>query len=110
MVTSDYIVAETLNFVRARTVSPGPSEEVLELVFGSDRMPPIVTHVIRVHSGRFALALDRYRTHFDQGLSMTDWTNLVLMEELGIDQLATFDDGFRGLADAVGLEDEHSSR
>ena len=58
--------------------------------------------MLRGHAARFASALTRSRSGFSKGLSFTDWTTVVLMEEEGVHSLATFDKGFRGLVDVVG--------
>lgn len=43
----------------------------------------------------------RYVDRYDQGLSLTDWVQVVTMEEEGIARIATFDTGFQGLVDVV---------
>lgn len=101
--STDLVVAETLNFVRARTDVFGVAAKVLEMVFGTEEAPPIVSEIVRVHVGRFAAAVHAFEAYFDQRLSLTDAATLVVMEELGIEQLATFDRRFRGLVDVVGL-------
>lgn len=99
--TSDHVVAEGLNFIRQKVRRRKVSEDFVGLVFGHDGKVPVVDDVLRVHSGRFAAALERYRAEFDRGLSFTDWTSVVLVEEEGIDAIATFDRGFKGLVDVV---------
>ena len=99
--TSDYVVAEALNFAQGRLHSKRAAEALLDVVFGRPGARPIVQSVLRVHSGRFASALERYRKRFDDGLSFTDCTTLVVMHDERIKQLATFDAGFRGLVDVV---------
>lgn len=99
--TSDYVIAEALNFVRAKIRRREAADALLDLIFGRPDTPPLVTSVLRVHSARFAAALELYRRNFDRGLSFTDWTTITAMEGEGIDQLATFDGGFRGLVPLV---------
>lgn len=99
--TSDHVVAEGLNFIRQKVRRRKVSEDLIGLVFGQEEKPPLVDDVLRVHSGRSAAALDRYRREFDRGLSFTDWTSVVLMDEEGLDAIATFDRGFKGLVDVV---------
>lgn len=99
--TSDYVLAEGLNFIRQKVRRPNAAESFLALAFGSNDEPALVDSVLRVHGGRFAAALDRYRREFDRGLSFTDWTSVVLVEEENFGAIATFDKGFRGLVDVV---------
>jgi predicted nucleic acid-binding protein len=100
--TTDYIIAESLNFVRRKTPHPLIVASLLEHFFGSPDGPPLAHSVLRIHSARFARALERYQTHFDAGLSFTDWTSVVCLEEQRIDAIATFDGGFEAWATVVG--------
>lgn len=99
--TTDYVLVECWNFIQARRGRPSAVEALHELAFGSEDRPALLGTIHRVHSGRFAAALQRYRREFSRGLSLTDWTTLVVMDEVGIDAVATFDQGFRGLAKIV---------
>lgn len=100
--TSDYVLAEALNFVRGRVGRLEAAEGIIRPVFGHPEAPPVVSSILRITSPRFASALDRYRRQFDRGLSVTDWTTVVAMADEGIHQLATFDRGFQGVVDVVG--------
>lgn len=73
----------------------------MTLAFGSKDVPPLMRSVSRVHSARFAAAVERYRNEFDRGLSLTDWTSVVVAEDEGCDEIATFDAGFRSLLRVV---------
>lgn len=99
--TSDFVLAEAFNFIRAKVRKAEVAEALVRPVFGTTDAPPSVRAVLRVHSARFAAALARYRQEFRRGLSFTDWTTLVTMEDEGIRDLATFDRGFKGLARVV---------
>jgi predicted nucleic acid-binding protein len=99
--TSDYVVAEALNYVRMKMKRAELAEKVVALTFGEDDEPPLVDSVLRVHGARFAAALERYRREFARGLSFTDWSSVVLMEEERLSTIATFDGGFRGIVDVV---------
>lgn len=99
--TSDHVIAESLNYVRRKVKRRDVAENVVALVFGDERGPPVIDSVLRVHGARFAAALERYRREFDRGLSFTDWTSIVLIEEEGLDAIATFDRGFKGLVEVV---------
>lgn len=93
--TSDYVVAEALNFVRMKVRRLETAETLLALVFGTDATPPVVASVLRIHGGRFARALELYRTEFRRGLSLTDWTSVVAARDAGIADVATFDAALR---------------
>lgn len=99
--TSDFVLAEALNFVRMEVKRVETAEVLLTLAFGSSEVPPLMRSVARVHSARFAAALARYRKEFDRGLSLTDWTSVVIAEDEGFDEIATFDAGFRGVLRVV---------
>lgn len=99
--TSDYVLAEALNFVRFKIRRREAVDAALEPVFGRRDAPAAVTGILRIHSGRFADALERFRTYFDRGLSFTDCTTLTVMDQEDIEELATFDSGFKGLAKLV---------
>lgn len=99
--TSDLVVVETMNFIARKFRVPGPADAVTGYVFGVDGAPPVVTDVTRVHAARFATTAARFRRHFADGLSFTDWSNLVVMEEERIRAIATFDGGFAGRAEVI---------
>ena len=101
MYTSDFVLAEALNFVARKIKRSDAAETILGLVFGTSEAPPVVTDVVRVHGGRLAAAIERFRTRFEAGLTLTDWSSVVLMDELGIRQIATFDSGLKPFAKAV---------
>ena len=100
--TSDHVLAEALNYARRKVRRPEVAERIVALAFGDESAAPLIDVVHRVHSGRFAAALERYRSEFERGLSFTDWASVVLIEEEGLDAIATFDGGFRGLVEVVG--------
>lgn len=93
--TSDFVLAETLNFVARKIKRPEAAEVVLGIVFGTRESPPAVSGVLRVHGGRLATSIHRFRSEFASGLTLTDWSSVVLMEELGIEHVATFDAGLK---------------
>lgn len=99
--TSDYIIAEVLNFIRRKIKRRETADHFLTLVFGTEQRPPLVDNTLRIHSGHFARALDRYRNEFDRGLSLTDWSTVVAMEDAAISHLATFDAGFHGVVPSL---------
>jgi predicted nucleic acid-binding protein len=99
--TSDFVLAEALNFIRMKVKRAQTAEALVTLAFGSDKFPPLFQSVSRVHSARFAVALDHYQKEFGRGLSLTDWTSVVIAQDEGLDEIATFDDGFRALLRVV---------
>lgn len=99
--TSDFVLAETWNFIRQKIRRKEAATAIVRLAFGTTKAPPLVSQVLRVNSARFAAALDRYQSGFSRGLSFTDWTNVVVMEDERIDTIATLDGGFKGLVDNV---------
>lgn len=100
--TTDYVLAEAFDFIQARRGRPSAAENLHRLAFGAEGQDAVVDVIHRIHGARFARALDRYRREFARGLSLTDWTSVVVMEEQGIGAIATFDKGFRGLARTIG--------
>lgn len=99
--TSDYVVAEALNFLTRKLPRAEPRALLLRAVFGGDDAPPAVGDVLKVHSGVFAEALALHAKHLGRRLSFTDCTTLALMRQHRISDVATFDKGFAGLADVV---------
>lgn len=100
--TSDYVIAETLDFVRRKVRRLDVANRLLDVAFGGHEGEPLVDEVLRIYSGRFAAAMDLYRRDFRRGLSFTDWTTVVAMRQRALDDLATFDRDFRGLVRTVG--------
>lgn len=95
--TSDFVVAEALNFIRMKVKRVETAQAIVALTFGSPEAPPLVRAVSRVHATRFAAALDRYQRDFARGLSLTDWTSVVVAKDEDVEEIATFDQGFQGL-------------
>lgn len=100
--TSNYVVAEALNFVRMKIKRRDAAEAVLRMAFGDARSAPVLDRVVRIHGGLFAAALERYSADFARGLSLTDWTTVVAAKEDG-SAVATFDQAFRGVIDVAAL-------
>lgn len=99
--TSDFVLAETFNFVRQRIGRKAAAEEVKAVVFGRPAARPLVEGVLRVSAPCLAASLERYLKKWPAGLSLTDWTSVVLMEERGIEAIATFDRGFEAWVQVV---------
>lgn len=99
--TSDYVVAEVLNLLRTRVGVPDIEERALRLLLGRPGQGSILAGLIRIDPALFALSVERFRQWRDQGLSFTDCTSLVAMDEARVRCIATFDAGFAGLAEVV---------
>lgn len=88
MVTSDYVLDETLTLVRKRV-----GLEEVERLSNSLKASPNV-HVNWVGERVFESALRRMLTHQDKVWSFTDCTSFETMQELGIRRAFAFDRDF----------------
>lgn len=43
-----------------------------------------------------------YVERYDQGLSLTDWVQVLTMQEEGLETIGAFDSGFQGLVEVAG--------
>ena len=99
IVTTDYIVAETINLANARGGAP-VAVRVLDLIEQSAGI-----RVEWVGPDRFAAAKTFFRKHADHAYSFTDCTSFVTMRELRLAEALTTDHhfveaGFRSLLPA----------
>lgn len=99
--TNDHVLAEALNWLRAKIKDPAAAHLVVRLVFGTDRAPGLVGPIHRTDGSGYDRALAAYFRYADRGLSFTDCTVLASMDTLQIPTLATFDRGFHGLVPDV---------
>jgi len=95
LVTSDYVIDETIT----RWVTSGRAAAGLRFVRGLLDSPR--TELVHVSPGIFHEALARIERYAEHRLSLTDCTNLVLIEQLGLDGLFAFDVGFGRAGAAV---------
>lgn len=97
-----YVVDETLTLLRARDQ---PHDRVRQAagMLGLDVEADVaaLTHLLPADPVVFHPAVDRFLELADQGLSFTDCTTLTVQQQRGLDAIATFDDGFDGLAPTV---------
>lgn len=96
IVTSDYLIAETINLAMARR-GRVVAERLLDLIESSKGI-----RLVWVGTEHFTAAKAFFRKHADQGYSFTDCTSFVIMRELGIADALTTDRhfaaaGFRAL-------------
>ena len=88
MVTTDYVIDETLTLTKART----NASTALALLDRIERSTAII--VESISPARFESAKALFRKHADHGYSFTDCTSFVVMRELGISDALTTDRHF----------------
>jgi predicted nucleic acid-binding protein len=97
VVTTDYVVDETLTLTKARIDAP-TSLSLLDRMERSDSID------LQMLTGeRFAASKQYFRKHSDHGYSFTDCTSFVLMDELDIGAALTTDRHFEEAGFAVLL-------
>jgi predicted nucleic acid-binding protein len=89
LVTSDYVVDETLTLLQSR------GERLHALKFGAKVIDGAFAEIITVHKHDFDRAWEVFQRCNDKGWSFTDCTSLVVMQRLGIQRAFAFDDHFR---------------
>jgi predicted nucleic acid-binding protein len=89
LVTSDYVVDETLTLFRSR------GEAQHALAFGTEVIEGLFAEIISIDKQDFAEAWILFRRFTDKEWSFTDCVSRVVMERLGIDRAFAFDDHFR---------------
>lgn len=89
VVTTDYVVDETLTLTKARIDAP-TSLSLLDRMERSDSI-----ELEPVTSDKFLAAKQYFRKHSDHGYSFTDCTSFVVMRELKIDGALTTDRHFK---------------
>lgn len=89
LVTTDYVVDETLTLIRLRLSLPA-AEAWWRQVDGSRRV-----RWERIDPGRFDRALELFFRHRDKGYSFTDCTSFAVMRELKLPGVLTTDRHFR---------------
>jgi predicted nucleic acid-binding protein len=89
VLTTDYIVDETLTLTQARIGAP-TSLAWLDRIEASESIE------LELLTGeRFLASKEYFRKHSDHGYSFTDCTSFVVMEELGLHAALTTDRHFR---------------
>ena len=88
LVTTDYVLDETLTLTKART----SAKVALALLDRIESSPALsIQHITH---DRFAAAKAFFRKHADHGYSFTDCTSFVLMHEMEIRDVLTTDGHF----------------
>lgn len=88
IITSDYIIDETLTRIR---YSVGHQEAV---EWGKDILASNVVERLEVGIEMFELAWKLFQTYEDKKLSFTDCTSFAIMKKKGIDKAFSFDEDF----------------
>jgi predicted nucleic acid-binding protein len=89
LITTDFVVAETLTLFRAR----GANRRAIE--FGKELLETASTTIVRIELHDYLEAWTIFRNFHDKDWSFTDCTSLVVMQHLGIQMAFAFDDHFR---------------
>ena len=89
LVTSDYVVDETLTLLRARR------ENRRAIAFGQRVIDGQWARIVRIDDHDFSNAWTVFRAYHDKAWSFTDCTSRVVMERLGIPRAFAFDEHFR---------------
>lgn len=85
--TSDYVFDETTTMVFVRSKSISEAALAGEYILGS-------TNLIKVEDETFKDAWEQFKNQKSAKLSFTDCTNISIMKNRGIRNIATFDGGF----------------
>jgi uncharacterized protein len=89
LVTSDYVVDETLTLFRAR------GENQHALTFGTEVIDGSFAELVTIDEQDFANAWRVFQQFHDKEWSFTDCTSRIVMERLGVRRAFAFDDHFR---------------
>jgi uncharacterized protein len=89
LVTTDYVVDETLTILRAR------GENRRAVVFGRRVIDGQWAKIVRINDADFSDAWDVFQRFHDKQWSFTDCTCRVVIERLGIQRAFAFDEHFR---------------
>jgi uncharacterized protein len=89
LITTDYVVDETLTLFRSR------GENQHALTFGAEVIDGSFAEIVPIEAQDFANAWAIFKSFADKEWSFTDCISRVVMERLGIQQAFAFDDHFR---------------
>jgi uncharacterized protein len=89
LVTSDYVIDETLTIIRYRV------SHKAAVVFGDSLMSSRIVTIISITENERLAAWALFKKYSDKELSFTDCTSFALMKKLGLRQAVSFDDHFR---------------
>jgi predicted nucleic acid-binding protein len=92
--TTDFVVAETLNYLVARARDPTLPNRVASELLGESGSPWV--KVLPVDASTWQAARQKFRGLSKAGLSFTDCTSLAVIDRLGLQGIVSFDSGFDG--------------
>jgi len=90
LVTSEFVLAETLNFFG--DFGPGLREASVSLVRTLQSNPGVL--IVPATRDGFARAFERYAGRRDKGYSLTDCHSMIVIEDHGITDVLTHDEHF----------------
>jgi predicted nucleic acid-binding protein len=94
--TSDYVLDETVTFIKNKTTDPKLISDYIDFVQNSGRLE--ILHIDRTIFASAKMCMEKYPS---MPLSFTDWTIANLMEGERIEYLLSFDSGFDSLQTIV---------
>lgn len=94
LITSDYILDESLTLISART------DRRTAIAFGDLLLKSSTIQLVTITKELRQSAFDLFKKYADKNLSFTDCTSFALMKQLKLKTAFTFDDHFR----QVGFE------
>ncbi len=92
--TTDFVVAETLNYLVARARDPALPDRVAGDILGESGNPWV--KVLPVDAVTWQAARVKFRGLSKAGLSFTDCISLAVIDRLGLAGMMSFDSGFDG--------------
>jgi predicted nucleic acid-binding protein len=95
LVTSDYVVDETLTLLRARR------EDERALVFGNCVVDGGLASIVSITTEDFLASWQVFQKFHDKEWSFTDCTSYVLIQRLGIRRAFAFDEHFQQFGTVV---------
>jgi len=95
LITTNFVVCETINFLRARL----PLKYAVE--YRDDIISSKIVSIIHITPNMENSAFTVMKRHKDKNYSFTDCTSFVVMKELGVSTSFTFDDHFRQMGFTV---------
>lgn len=91
LVTNQYVIDEVVSLLLSRA-GPTVALDAVDRIYETDTV-----RVLDVEPALVDRALDQFRTYSDQAISLTDHVIATQAEDLGVDHVFSYDDGFRTL-------------
>ena len=96
IVLSNYITDEVLTLAKVRTGRCQCSKDILEFIKSKKEKNNIILEIL-LDKSLIQLTEENYEKYCEKGLSFTDCSILAVMKSFQIENLASFDTGFKGL-------------